>query len=272
MDLLDLLKIDVPVLQAGMGDLAPAGLAAAVASAGALGTIGFRAPAELRKQVRQVREIAPDRAVAVNLLMPFTRRAHVDAVLAERPDVMVLAFGGDPGLVQRLHDADVTVCVLVGDVERARQAMSWGTDVLIAQGVESGGHLSGGVVGDDVVRQVLEATATQVTTLFGLGWPCPHRVVANAATRKWCAPDGRAKPLPRIINARSALLSRIAPDGDTGGLVARQRVGLPMFSPAAPTEEMRNDWVERSALYAGETAQRINAVVRAADAVADLTP
>jgi hypothetical protein len=49
-------------------------------------------------------------------------------------------------------------------------------------------------------------------TLFGLGWPAPHRVVANAATRRWCRDDGRARLVPRLINAGSRMLADL-PDG-----------------------------------------------------------
>jgi Nitronate monooxygenase len=78
MDIADRLRLDVPVGQAGMGGgLAGASLAAAVAKAGALGTIGIATPRQLRMSIDQVREQAPGRAVAVNLLMPFARRHHV---------------------------------------------------------------------------------------------------------------------------------------------------------------------------------------------------
>jgi nitronate monooxygenase len=55
-DLLDRLRLDVPVAQAGMGGgLAGPELAAAVAVAGGLGTLGLAPPTELREAIRQVR-------------------------------------------------------------------------------------------------------------------------------------------------------------------------------------------------------------------------
>lgn len=78
MDIADRLRLDVPVAQAGMGGgLAGAELAAAVAAAGGLGTLGLATPGQLRASVDRVRERAPDRAVAVNLLLPFVHRTHV---------------------------------------------------------------------------------------------------------------------------------------------------------------------------------------------------
>ena len=76
MDLLDRLRLDVPVAQAGMGGgLAGPELAGAVAAAGGLGTLGLLPSADLREAIGQVRDAAPDRSVAVNLLMPFVRRS-----------------------------------------------------------------------------------------------------------------------------------------------------------------------------------------------------
>ncbi len=55
MDILDLLRADRPVAQAGMSHMAPAALAAAVARAGGLGTIGLCGPEVLRAAVDRVR-------------------------------------------------------------------------------------------------------------------------------------------------------------------------------------------------------------------------
>lgn len=92
-DLLDRLRMDVAVAQAGMGGgIAGAPLAAAVANAGGLGIIGLSPPAQLRAAIGQVRAEAPGRAVAVNLLMPFVRRGHIETCLGGPVDVVVLAF------------------------------------------------------------------------------------------------------------------------------------------------------------------------------------
>src|SRR6516225_7486298 len=74
-DVLDRLRMDVPVAQAGMGGgLAGPRLAIAVARAGGLGTLGWVPAERLRASIRRVRDEVSDRAVAVNLLMPFVRR------------------------------------------------------------------------------------------------------------------------------------------------------------------------------------------------------
>jgi NAD(P)H-dependent flavin oxidoreductase YrpB (nitropropane dioxygenase family) len=323
-DFLDRCRLDVPVAQAGMGAVAGGRLAAAVASAGGLGTIGLMPPDELRAAIRQVRAEAPDRAVAVNLLMSFTRRRHLRVCLAERVDIVVVAFGGNAVLVRELRQAGVFVLVQVGTEDQARTAVGWGADGLIAQGREAGGHvvgtvaalsflprvlpiaegrpvllaggiataadtaaaLSGGatavVAGTRFLlteesgahrgyqRRVLDADTTLETTLFGLGWPARHRVVPNAATRRWCRQDGRARRLPALLNAGSGPLARIVPDSSGGSILARQRPGLPFFSPMPPLRDAPEEQVDRAALYAGDSALRMVAVVPADQAVAQL--
>ncbi len=61
-----------------------------------------------------MRATAPERSVAVNLLMPFIRRSHVEACLEARIDVAVMAFGMDRSLLQSLTEHGVFVFVMVG--------------------------------------------------------------------------------------------------------------------------------------------------------------
>ena len=324
MDLLDRLSLDVPVGQAGMGGgLAGPELAVAVAGAGGLGTLGLAPPGELRDSIVRVRECAPGRAVAVNLLIPFLRHAHVSVSISERVDVVVVSSGGDRALVDRLREAGVFVFVMVGTEDQARRAVSWRADGLIAQGGEAGGHLRGttdameflpralavadgrpvllaggiatgsdtsaalaagasGVVAGtrflltresrahpEYQRRVLIADKTFRTMLFGLGWPAPHRVIANAATERWCHPDGTSKALPGVINARSSFLAKLPA---TTSVLRMQTPRLPLFSPLAPTVGMPASAVDRTACYAGQTALRMTSVTSARQAVADLSP
>jgi len=79
-------------------------------------------------------------------------------------------------------------------------------------------------------RRILTADKTFRTMLFGLGWHAPHRVVANAATRRWCHDDGRARLAPRMINAGSGVLAKL-PDRAIMPPLRMQTQRLPMFSP-----------------------------------------
>ncbi len=129
------LGVDRPVVQAGMGGgLAGHGLAAAVSQAGGLGTIGLLDPDGLRSQIAAARRLT-DRPLAVNLLLPFARKAHFQA--ASEADVVV-TFWGQPE--RRTAKAWIHQC---GSVEEALAAHAAGADAVIAQGVEAGGHVRG---------------------------------------------------------------------------------------------------------------------------------
>src|SRR5437899_3057565 len=122
------LGVELPVVQAGMGGgLSAHELAAAVSDSGGLGTIGLLAPADLRREIAAARALS-DKPLAVNLLLPFARRAHFDA--AGEADVLV-TFWGRPR--RRTAKTWMHQC---GSVEEALAAREAGADAVIAQGHE----------------------------------------------------------------------------------------------------------------------------------------
>src|SRR5437868_4836300 len=89
--LLEQLGVEAPIVQAGMGGgIAGHALAAAVSEAGGLGTIGIVDPPRLREEIARARALTA-RPIAVNLLLPFTRRAHWEA--AGEADAVVTFWG-----------------------------------------------------------------------------------------------------------------------------------------------------------------------------------
>lgn len=216
MDLLDRLRLDHPLLQAGMGGgLATPELAGEVAAAGALGTLGLLPPEELTAAIREVRERAPGRSVAVNLLMPYVVPAHAEACVAGRVDVAVLFFGCPPDLVDRLHEGGVFVVVQVGSLTQGMAALAAGADGLIAQGREAGGHLRGVLP----VRELLAdlAAAAPNEAVFAAGGIATAddvgaALAAGAAgvvagTRFLLTEESGAHPeyLQRLLSARSTV-------------------------------------------------------------------
>jgi nitronate monooxygenase len=127
------------------GGLAGHRLAAAVSDAGGLGTIGILAPDDLRAEIAAARRLT-DRPLAVNLLLPFSRRAHFEA--ASDADVVV-TFWGRPK--RRTSKVWIHQC---GSVEEALAARAAGAEAVIAQGVEAGGHVRGTVPAVELLGQV----------------------------------------------------------------------------------------------------------------------
>ncbi len=168
--LCELLGIDHPIIQAGMGPFAPASLAAAVSNAGGLGSLGtfgldpiklVRPAGDLDRQFASIRDLT-DRPFAINYVVPYfeerveERAALFDRGLSIHPKLVSFALG-DPGdLVKRAHDAGALVMLQVTTVGHAEQAAAGGVDVIVAQGGESGGY-GGGVATMVLVPQIVDA-------------------------------------------------------------------------------------------------------------------
>src|SRR5262245_27159625 len=162
------LGLELPVVRATLGGAnSNAELAARVAEAGGLGGVGMRSPRALAEQLKRARELTPRGRLAGGLLLRQTRRAHVDALIAGRPDAAILMDGFAPGIVQRLRDAGIYVIHQVGSRADAEHALRDGADALIAQGVESGGHVLGAEPGSALLPQVLEVARGKPVLLAG---------------------------------------------------------------------------------------------------------
>jgi NAD(P)H-dependent flavin oxidoreductase YrpB (nitropropane dioxygenase family) len=114
--------------------------------------------------------------------------------------------------------------------------------------------------------RLVEGRETLLTELFGLGWPAPHRVLPNAATRRWLDADRRCPRGIRALNRISAPLGRLPLIGSAPA----QRVGLPFLTPLSVTDDRPDSQVEAGALYAGETVARIGDVRGAGGLTRDL--
>ncbi len=182
--LCDLLGIEVPIVQAGMGYVARAELAAAVSQAGGLGVIGAASLSAdgLRDEIHKVRDLT-DRPFGVDILfatvgrpaadeatVAFTRdvQEQIDVVFDER--VPVLASGlGDPGpVVSIAHEQGMKVMALVGNTRNAVRVAASGVDVVVAQGYDGGGH-TGRVGTLSLVPAVLDAVDVPVVAAGGIG-------------------------------------------------------------------------------------------------------
>ena len=206
------LGVELPVVQAGMGGgLAGHELAAAVSTAGGLGTIGILAPDDLRGEITAARRLS-DRPLAVNLLLPFARRAHFEA--ASEADVVV-TFWGKPK--RRTPKIWIHQCGSVEEVLAAREA---GADAVIAQGVEAGGHVRGTVPALELLARVRAAVGHDYPVLSAGGIAessdVKPRLDAGAeavvcGTRFLMAEEsgGHATYKARLIEARETVLTEL---------------------------------------------------------------
>lgn len=177
----DLLGIEYPIMQAGMGPFGsgPA-LAAAVSTAGALGSLGgaLRTSEDLRAGIRNIRELT-DRPFAVNFTQPWLQ-GHPDSfdiALDMGAPVVSLALGDPGSLPAKAHAAGALFIQQVHTVQQALLAADRGADVVIAQGSEAGGF--GGTISSFVLLpQVVDAVAP--VPVLGAGGIADGRGVAAA--------------------------------------------------------------------------------------------
>ena len=155
----NLLGIQFPIIQAGMGPFTSADLVVAVSNAGGLGSLGAgaRTLESFKEQLILTRE-RTDRPFAINhTLSPAPPQPEAFALTLEvRPKVISLALG-DPGVYVRLaHDAGILVMHQVTTRRQAYRAAERGVDIIIAQGSEAGGF-GGTVAGLALIPQVVDA-------------------------------------------------------------------------------------------------------------------
>jgi NAD(P)H-dependent flavin oxidoreductase YrpB (nitropropane dioxygenase family) len=158
--LTDLLKINHPVLLAGMNVAAGPRLAAAVTNAGGLGVIGGvgYTPEMLREQIAELKSFLHDKSApfGVDLLLPqvggSARKTNydytkgklnelVDIIIQEGAKLFVSAVGVPPKhVVERLHAAGILYMNMIGHPKHVQKALDAGADIICAQGGEGGGH------------------------------------------------------------------------------------------------------------------------------------
>lgn len=171
--LCDLLGCDVPVLLAGMGGVARWELAAAVANAGGYAMLGMvrEAPALIEREVKAL-QAATKRSFAVNIIPSATEARLLDRQTGLCLDLGVPAFAYFwdvvPEAVRRVKDAGRLVLHQVGTLEAARQAEDAGADVIIAQGIEAGGHVHGRTGTLALVDEVVRAVKVPVVATGGI--------------------------------------------------------------------------------------------------------
>src|SRR3990172_7737472 len=159
-ELTERLGIEYPIVQAGMGGVAMAELVAAVSNAGGLGVIGAAMlnPATLRAEILKVKELT-DKPFAVDLLLAqgWPGQAEMIQVMFDE-EVPVFASGlGNPApYAEDMHEHGITIMAVIGAVRHARKVVEGGTDIVVAQGPEGGGH-TGRIATMALVPRVVDA-------------------------------------------------------------------------------------------------------------------
>ena len=220
-----LLGIDLPIIQAPMAGVQGSALALAVSNAGGLGSLpcAMLGPDALRSELIALKEgtsapvnlnffchvppapdaardaawraalapylrefgLDPDAAVAAPARAPFDA-AVADVVEGSAPAVVSFHFGlPSAALLQRVRGWGAKVLASATTVDEALWLEAHGADIVIAQGLEAGGH-RGHFLADDVTLQMgtfaLLPQVVRAASLFSAA-RCTALVVASALSR-----------------------------------------------------------------------------------------
>jgi nitronate monooxygenase len=138
--LTELFGLKHPIVLAPMGATSGGALAAAVTRAGGLGLLG---PGYLGEDwIEREFDAAGNTRVGIGFITWDLAKSprRLDAALARKPSAVMLSFGDASPFVRKIKDSGAKLIMQVQTLAMARAAATLGADVIVAQGVEAGGH------------------------------------------------------------------------------------------------------------------------------------
>ncbi|MCX4093459.1 NAD(P)H-dependent flavin oxidoreductase [Nocardia sp. alder85J] len=166
--LTELVGIEHPIVQTGMGWVAGPRLVAATADAGGLGILASATMtfAELEAAITKTKAHT-GKPFGVNIRADAADAAErIELLIREQVKVASFALAPKQELIARLKDAGVVVIPSIGAAKHAVKVASWGADAVIVQGGEGGGH-TGPVATTLLLPSVLDAVDIPVVAAGG---------------------------------------------------------------------------------------------------------
>lgn len=165
----ELLNIKYPIIQGGMAWIADASLAVGVSEAGGLGIISGVGPTEVvRAQIRKAKELT-DKPFGVNVMLMQDNADEIARLVCDEKVPVVTTGAGSPGkYIEMWKSHGIKVIPVVPSVAIAKRMEKFGADAVIAEGMESGGHI-GQTTTMSLVPQVVDAVNIPVIAAGGIG-------------------------------------------------------------------------------------------------------
>ena len=287
-----------------MGGVARSELVVAVTEAGGFGFLGMvREPLSLiRREVEAVRQRTTKR-FGVNLIPAATEREllhqQLDTCIELEVPVVALFWDLVEGVVEQLREAGILVVCQVGSAAEGVSAQQAGAQILIAQGLEAGGHVRGTIPLKSLLPELLSCSDVPVFAAGGIvdGADLADALKLRAdgvviGTAFLASPESFAHDYHKqsIIHAQSKntiltemfhinwpigapvrVLQNTATRGEKGDPFGPEQIigeedGRPiyLFSTDSPLRSMTGDF-EAMALYAGQGVDKINAIIPAGE-------
>jgi enoyl-[acyl-carrier protein] reductase II len=225
--LTELLRVEHPVMLAGMGGVSYHELAAAVSEAGGFGCLGASTMGDqtMVEEIAATRSLT-DRPFGVDLLTaaPQDMPAKVQAIIDGGATVFVAGLGVPREVIDQCHEQDVLVVNMCGRVHHAVAAVEAGCDLVVAQGPEAGGH-TGQVATMALVPQIVDAVGDSVPVVAA-GGIVDGRGLAAArclgAAGVWIGTRFIATPEARAVRGYK---DRLVDGAEDGTMITRAYTG-----------------------------------------------
>ena len=164
----ELLNIKYPIIQGGMAWIADASLAVGVSEAGGLGIISGVGPTEVvRAQIRKAKELT-DKPFGVNVMLMQDNADEIAHLVCDEKVPVVTTGAGSPGkYIEMWKSHGIKDIPVVPSVAIAKRMEKFGADAVIAEGMESGGHI-GQTTTMSLVPQVVDAVNIPVIAAGGI--------------------------------------------------------------------------------------------------------
>jgi NAD(P)H-dependent flavin oxidoreductase YrpB (nitropropane dioxygenase family) len=164
----ELVGVEYPIVQTGMGWVAGPRLAAATSNAGGLGILaaGTMDFPQLRDAIAETKQ-RTTKPFGVNIRADAPDATQrIDLLIREQVKVASFALAPKQELIARLKDAGVVVMPSIGAKRHAEKVAQWGVDAVIVQGGEGGGH-TGPVPTTLLLPQVVDTVDIPVVAAGG---------------------------------------------------------------------------------------------------------
>ncbi len=160
---------EYPILQGGMAWVADAELAAAVSNGGGVGIIAAaNMPPDLLEDEIRKAESLTDKPFGVNIMMMSSTVDSVIEIVTRHHVPIVTTGAGSPGKVlDALKPHGTIVVPVIASVAQAKRVEKQGADVVVAEGMEAGGHI-GEITTMALVPQIVDAVEIPVIAAGGI--------------------------------------------------------------------------------------------------------
>lgn len=239
--------LDVPILNAPMGGVAGGRLAAAVSESGGLGMIGNGSTGTADALTAQLAMLGDVDRFGVGLIDWVIRQepALWQSTLDAGPVAISVSFGVDFGWVADAHSVGASTITQVFDADGARRAQDAGVDVVVARGLEGGGHGDPQQTRDGLLPGVVAAVDIPVLAAGGISVADDVKTaLSEGAAGVWVGTAFAA--CPEALTTPGQRAAMIAASG-TDTVLTRAvdtALGYP-WSPRHPSRVIANDFSRR---------------------------